>query len=127
MINIWSGSKELNGFASALTNPTELAKRKGNLVNSYPVNFRGKIYVDAESAYKFYKTGNLTNDMTIMTGIIIAKLQQHPRLKLTITKLGGVLWLESCSHIVGVKNSRWEGKGINSNFIICLINAYKQV
>jgi len=124
MVNIWSGSKELNGFAAALTNPTELAKRKGNLINSYPVKFRNRTFIDAESAYKFYKTGNLVDDMKVMTEIITAKLQQYPRLKAKIKDLGGILWLENCHHIIGIKRSRWEGYGRNSNFIICLINAY---
>ena len=62
-----------------------------------------------------------------MTRIIAAKLRQYPRLAQHITARGGVEWLETCSHIVGVKNSRWEGVGRESNFISCLIAAYEIV
>ena len=121
-INIWSGCSI--GIVAALTNPTELAFRKGNLKNHYPVEFNGKVFRDAEAAYQNHKFGHLQQDMTIMTEIIVAKLQQHPRLLKTIAKYGGVAWLEQCNHIVGVRGSRWEGLGRKSNFIQCLISAY---
>lgn len=122
-LNIYSGSSD--GLAAALTNPTELSFRKRKIVNHYPVTDKtGRVWADAEAAYKAYKTGNLNRDKAIMTRIIVCKLQQHPRLTRTITKRGGVAWLETCSHIVGVRNSRWEGKGKASNFIACLIDAY---
>ncbi|MGL5034280.1 MAG: hypothetical protein ACRC6M_10835 [Microcystaceae cyanobacterium] len=127
MINIWSGCKDLNGLGAALTNPTELAKRKGILKGHYPVNFKGSIFADSEAAYKFYKTGILADDMAVMIEIIKAKLQQHPRLTAAIARHGGVEWLEACSHIVGVKRSRWEGTGKSSNFIVCLIKAYESL
>ncbi len=122
VINIWSGCDI--GIGAALTNPTELAFRKGKLKNHYPVEFNGKVFRDAESAYQKHKIGHLQQDMTIMTKIIVAKLQQHPGLLKIIAKYGGVAWLEQCSHIVGVRGSRWEGVGRKSNFIQCLISAY---
>lgn len=120
-INIWSGSNVRLG--AALTNPTGLSFRKGKIKFHYPVEFRGQLFPDAEAAYKHYKTGSLKEDMAIMTGIIVAKLQQHPRLFEAIATNGGVAWLERCSHKV-VGNLRWEGMGRNSNFILCLIRAY---
>lgn len=124
--NIWSGSND--GLSAALTNCTEIAFRKGKLKNHYPiVDKNGVVLPDSEAAYKKYKTGDLNKDMAIMTRIIAAKLKQYPRLVKHIAKRGGTEWLESCSHIVGVKNSRWEGVGIESNFISCLIAAYEIV
>lgn len=121
-INIWSGQKGLGG---ALTNPTTLSFRKGIIKHQYPVVFWDVEYADAEAAYKYHKTGFLAQDMVIMTKIIKAKLEQHPKLAEAITKNGGALWLEQCRHIVGLKGSRWEGIGRQSNFIVCLINAYE--
>lgn len=128
-INIWSGSNVPLG--AALTNPTELSFRKRKIKHHYPVKFRNQVFADAEAAYQHYKTGDLEEDMAVMTKIIVAKLQQHPKLFDALAKLsegiatnGGVKWLERCSHQVGVKGSRWEGVGRNSNFIVCLIRAY---
>ena len=124
--NIWSGAND--PLLAALTNPTELAKKKGKLKYSYPVTDKsGKIWKDAESAYKAFKTGDLGKDMNIMTRIIAAKLQQYPQLVEAIDRRGGMNWILSCSHVIGVKNSRWEGICTNSNFICCLVNAWKIV
>ncbi|MFB2970377.1 hypothetical protein ACE1CD_15495 [Aerosakkonema sp. BLCC-F183] len=120
-INIWSGSKVPLG--AALTNPTELSFRKRKIKFHYPIEFRGRAFADAEAAYKHYKTGDLREDMAIMTEIIVAKLQQHPKLFNAIAANGGIEWLEQCSHRV-VGNVRWEGVGRESNFIVCLIRAY---
>ncbi|MGB8686065.1 MAG: hypothetical protein WCD53_01805 [Microcoleus sp.] len=126
MFNISSNSKD--SLCAVLTNPTEIAYRKGNLKRHYPITDKtGKVWKDAEESYKHFKTGNLEEDMKIMTKIIVAKLRQYPEIVVGIEKRGGIEWLKSCSHIVGVKNSRWEGKGINSNFIKCLVNAYRIV
>ncbi|MEG3936409.1 MULTISPECIES: hypothetical protein [unclassified Microcoleus] len=122
-INIWSGSDI--GIGAALTNPTELAFRKGTLKNRYPVRFNNVNYPDAESAYQKHKKEDLQESIEVMTEIIVCKLQQHPRLFETITKNGGVDWLKRCRHIVGVRNSRWEGYGLESNFILCLVFAYQ--
>ena len=121
-INIWSGCE--NGLGAALTNPTELAFRKGKLKNHYPVEFRGELFPDAEAAFKKFKVGKMKADVELMAEVILAKLQQHPRLYNAIKQNGGVDWLEKCSHIVGVRGSRWEGKGTDSNFILALTLAY---
>ena len=126
-INIWSGSTELNGLGAALTNPTELSFKKGSIKHHYSVVFNNKQFVDAEAAYQTYRTGYLEPDKQIMTAVVKAKLEQHSFLISTIALKGGVTWLETCSHIVGVKGSRWEGIGRKSNFIVCLIEAYTEV
>jgi hypothetical protein len=61
-----------------------------------------------------------------MTKIIRAKLIQHPSLTIQIAENGGASWLQTCSHLVGVDGSRWEGFGDNSAFIRCLSDAYEQ-
>ena len=122
-INIWSCSDI--GIGAALTNPTELAFRKNKIKNRYSVTFRGVNFRDAESVYQEYKSREMQESIEIMTEIIVCKLQQHPRLFEEITKRGGVEWLKRCRHIVGVRNSRWEGYGLESNFILCLVFAYQ--
>lgn len=62
-----------------------------------------------------------------MVRVIAAKLQQHPELIRGIDERGGAAFLEDCIHLVGVRNSRWEGRGVESRFIRCLITAYKQL
>lgn len=42
-------------FAAALTNPTELAKAKGHLKNSYPVSFRDNPFRPANTTHKAEK------------------------------------------------------------------------
>lgn len=125
-MNIWSGSKYVLG--AALTNPTHIAVRKGNLAKDMPiVDKNGKTWPNAEYAYKAYKTGNLNQDIAIMTHIIRAKLEQYPWLIKGIEGAGGVAWLETCWHQTGARFSRWEGKGRDSAFIRALIAAYEEV
>jgi hypothetical protein len=130
-INIWSGSSHPIG--AVLTNPTELAYRKGKLKHHYPILFEDVTYVDAEAAYQAYKMNELEQDMTIMISVIIAKLNQYPQIvdaivseALVEDRAGGENWLKSCNHRVTGK-SRWEGNGVNSKFIVCLVQAYQIV
>jgi hypothetical protein len=126
MPNISSNSKD--SLLAALTNPTELSYRKGNIKCHYPItDNNGEIWKDAEQAYKRFKVGEIEKDMGIMTRIIVAILKQYPALLVAIEKRGGIEWLKTCSHIVGITNSRWEGRGMNSKFIVCLTNAYAVV
>jgi hypothetical protein len=53
------------------------------------------------------------------------KFKAHPELIKEITDRGGVAFLSASEHTVGVKGSRWEGKGTNSNFIKVLIKSYQ--
>ena len=121
-------SRATDPLLAALTNPTELARRKGKLAHAYPViDKNGNRWPDSEAAYKAFKTGDTPHDEWVMVRIIIAKLRQHPELVTGISGRGGVTFLERCDHLVGVKNSRWEGRGRESRFIRCLIAAYEGV
>ena len=121
-------SRATDPFLASLTNPTELARKKGKLARSYPVlDKTGRVWPDSEAAYRVFKTGDTTRDEQVMVRIIRAKLEQHPELVEGITARGGVAFLERCNHLVGVKNSRWEGRGRESRFIRCLIAAYQGV
>lgn len=120
-------SRATDPLLSALTNPTELARKKGNLTRAYPVTDKtGRRWPDAEAAYKAYKTGDTPRDERIMVRIVAAKLEQHPELLAGVRARGGVAFLESCSHLVGVRGSRWEGRGRESRFIRCLIAAFEK-
>ena len=128
--NIWSGSKTL----AVLTNPTVLAKKKGNLKHDYPVHYQGVDYPDVETAYQQLKRNNqdhleMDARKALLTNIIVAKLQQHPQLVEFIEFNGGLAWLEQCSHFTNAKTAHfkaWEGNGRDSAFIHCLICAFKQ-
>jgi energy-coupling factor transporter ATP-binding protein EcfA2 len=121
-------SSDAKGLAAALTNPTELAKSKGNLTESYPVEFRGKTYKDAEAAYQALKS-TATKDngpnstYNLMVEIIKTKLEQYPRLFNGITKQGGSEWILSKTHQPTSKNTVWETGGQNW-FIKALNEAY---
>ena len=121
-------SSSAKGLAAALTNPTELAKSKGNLTASYPVEFRSKTYKDAEAAYQALKSTATKDDgpnstYNLMVNIIKAKLEQHPRLVNEITKQGGSAWILSSTHQPTKQNSVWETGGKNW-FIKSLNDAY---
>jgi len=121
-------SRSTDPLLAALTNPTELAIRKGNLTRSYPVvDKTGKCWPDSEAAYKAFKTGDTPRDERVMMRIVAAKLEQHPELLERVRERGGVAFLERCDHLVGVRGSRWEGKGRDSRFIRCLIAAFERV
>lgn len=123
--NIASFSSD--SLLAVLTNPTELAFRKGNLKQHYPITDKnGKVWSDAEAAFQHFKTGDLEKDKTIMIKIIATKLRQYPQIIKAVEERGGVDWLKSCNHII-VGNSRWEGEGLQSNFIVCLCEAYQAV
>ena len=116
-----------NSLLAALTNPTEIARHKGNLRRSYPVvDTTGKRWAASESAYKAFKSGDTPRDERVMVRIISAKLEQHPELVAGIGARGGVSFLEQCDHLVGVRGSRWEGRGRDSRFIRCLIAAFER-
>ncbi len=121
--NIWSGSRTLAVF----TNPTEIAFRKGNLKNHYPVEYRGTVYQDAERMYQDISQA-FKDDIyylyDLMDTVLFRKFADYPVLFDTIKLNGGVKWLEKCSHWVNGKTKRWEGTGIESGFIRCLISAY---
>lgn len=127
-------SSNSKGLAAALTNPTELSKSKGNLTQSYPVTIDNKTYKDAEEAFQNLKdlkeaktkpTINNSNNYKLMVDIIVAKLEEYPRLLTEITKKGGSSWVLNSTHQPTTKNTVWETKG-NNWFIIALNEAYNK-
>jgi hypothetical protein len=130
--NIFSGERSAR---TVLTNPTELARKKGNLRHSYPVTIDGVTYPDAEEAYQRLKQGlshfaDMGEREALCVRVIEAKLRQHPQLAEFITVNSGVQWLTQCRHFTGARTlafSEWEGVGYESAFICCLIRAYRTV
>jgi hypothetical protein len=124
-------SSNAKGLAAALTNPTELARRKGNLDRSYTVTFEGKTYPDAETAYQELKSAATMDDgpnntYNLMVRIIKAKLEQHPELITQISEQGGSDWILSSTHQPSSKNTVWETGGKNW-FIKALNEAYTSI
>lgn len=120
--NIWSGDK----LRAVFTNPTEIAFRKGNLKGHYPILFRDTLFKDAEAAYQTLKA-EASDKYQLCTAVLIAKLEQYPCITETIRENGGLDWLKQCSHHVNGRNPNWEGDGIESEFIRCLMWAYEEV
>ena len=127
--NIYSGE---HNPRTVLTNPTELAFKKGNLRQHYPVKIDGVVYVDAEEAYQRLKRdlghfAGMAEREALCTRVIEAKLRQHPRLVEFIAHNGGGTWLAQCSHFTHARTEgfkEWEGVGYESAFIRALIHAY---
>jgi hypothetical protein len=128
-------SSNAKGLAAALTNPTEMAKSKGNITQSYPIEFNGKSYKDVETAYQALKdkseartkpTKENSKNYKLMVDLIKAKLEQHPRLVSEITKQGGSAWILSSTHQPTKQNTVWETGGQNW-FIESLADAYNTV
>ena len=123
-LNIYSGGK---GLAAALTNPTWLAKVKGNLSQSYPVSLGAMIFRDAEEAYQALKNGDTLHDDELMVLIICEKFTQYQDLLTQVKTLGGADFLKTCRHFVNAKTIRgksWEGIGMESRFIRNLVAGY---
>jgi hypothetical protein len=118
--NIWSGDKKL----AVLTNPTELAFRKGNLKRHYPVEFNGETYPDVEAAYQ--KNKGYNDKAVLMTELIRIKFVTYPEILEAVIASGGESFLKACSHFTGSKNKYWEGNGFESKFICCLVGGLRQ-
>jgi len=125
-------SANSTGLAAALTNPTELAKKRGNLTESYPINYNGKTYVDVEAAYQELKNKSEaqtkpakedSGNYKLMVKLLEAKLTQHPRLVRAIINEGGTEFLFNATHQPTYSNTVWETGGQNW-FISALIDAY---
>jgi hypothetical protein len=120
-VNIWSGARG-DQLAAALTNPTALARRKGNLDRDYPVTVDGVVYEDAEAAYHALKPHS--GHIGTVARVVALKLEQHPHLARWIEARGGRDWLMTCSHHTGARSARfqwWEGDGLDSPFITALV------
>jgi hypothetical protein len=125
-INIFSGEPGLGG---ALTNPTEMAKRKGCIDVRYPVTYHSRAYPDVELAYHVLATGDAKSDDELMANLISQKFLQHPALMEEVTTRGGVAFLEVCGHFTNARSERfqsWEGQGRESRFIRNLIAGYEK-
>jgi hypothetical protein len=126
-INIFSGSTDDKGLGAALTNPTELARKKGILTQAYPVTFEGQIWPDVETAWFTLRESVVDHD-ELMIKLIAAKLHQHQRLIRAINIRGGVEWIKRCSHFTNAKSlamQAWEGRGTQSRFIRNLISGFE--
>jgi hypothetical protein len=137
-VEISSNSK---GLAAALTNPTELAKSKGNITQSYPIyytwlNEQGEAqdnnFKDVEEAYQRLKDSSesktkpsleKSKNYKLMVDLLKSKLEQYPRLVSEITKQGGSAWVLASTHQPTKQNTVWETGGENW-FIKALNEAY---
>lgn len=116
-INI--STKSSDKLGRELTNPNWGAKNIMDIEAEYKAN-ASKIKapgLNAEEALRY--------DMNLMYKLQMKKFKAHPELIKEITDRGGVAFLSASEHTVGVKGSRWEGKGTNSNFIKVLIKSYQ--
>jgi alkylated DNA repair dioxygenase AlkB len=116
-INI--STKSSDKLGRELTNPNWGAKNIMDIEAEYKAN-ASKLKapnLNAEEALRY--------DMNLMYKLQMKKFKAHPELIKEITDRGGVAFLNASEHNVGVKGSRWEGKGNNSNFIKVLIKSYE--
>jgi hypothetical protein len=116
-INI--NTKSSDKLGRELTNPNWGAKNIMDIEAEYKAN-ASKI-----KAPQLTMDEALKYDMNLMYKLQMNKFKIHPELVKEITDRGGVKFLEASEHTVGVKGSRWEGKGTNSNFIKVLIKSYQ--
>jgi len=128
-VNIFSGAMGLGG---ALTNPTELARRKGCITQAYPVQFKGRLWPEVEIAYHVLAkhTEDVAERDELMVELIAAKFRQHATLLQQVTDNGGVEWLSRCSHFTNARTARaqsWEGAGMASRFIRNLVAGFQRV
>ena len=120
-------------FARMLTNPG----------NNITVEYKGKVFRNAEHAYQTWKSGefdevafnstafkpvdikpvNKTTSFQTMVDILTAKLQQHPELIQGINERGGIEYLNKSWHSV-TGDAFWETQG---NFMNALKQAYLAV
>lgn len=127
-INIFSGAEGLGG---ALTNPTELARRKGCVKQAYPVLFAGRLWTDVETAYHVLAqdTAVVEERDALMIELIASKFRQHDELRRQVTENGGAPWLRACSHFTNARTARaqsWEGAGLESRFIRNLVLGFER-
>lgn len=118
-INI--SSRSTDELGKQLTNPNWNAKHLMDVEAPYKAG-ASKITakdLNFEDALKY--------DMNLMYKLQVQKFRKNPELIDKINERGGLQFIENSSHIVGVKNSRWEGKGLESNFIKVLAKSYETV
>jgi len=118
-INI--STKSTDPLGKRLTNPNWYAKDLMDVEAPYKAN-ASKIKapkLNAEDALKY--------DMNLMYNLQVQKFQKNPELIDEINARGGLQFILNSEHTVGVKGSRWEGKGLESNFIKVLAQSYTKV
>ena len=120
-INIYTRSNDKLG--RALTNPLTGSAKDG--IKYYDVETEYKRQQSRKSAPKLGPDAALKYDMELMYKLQREKFKQNPELIDQINERGGLDFIKSSSHNVGVKGSRWEGKGMESNFIKVLARAYE--
>lgn len=119
--NIKTDKFNPNSLANRLTNPNWYSKGLMDVEAPYKAN-ASKIkapHLSPEEALKY--------DMNLMYSLQIKKFRKNPELIDEINEAGGLDFIKQSSYIVGVKNSRWEGVGMNSNFIKVLAKSYETV
>lgn len=125
-MNIFSGTP---GLGDALTNPTELARRKDSITDRYPVRYLGRDFPDVETAYRALKGAEAAANDELMVQLIACKFDQHPALCAAVRECGGVAFLKTCGHFTGAHTERsksWEGRGRASRFIRNLIAGFER-
>ncbi|NJN07482.1 MAG: ribonuclease HI family protein [Richelia sp. RM1_1_1] len=136
-----------SGLGAVLSNATDFAKKSGKLENDYQVSINGNPeaqagkygleshdfkpagipYNSAEHAYVHQSQVNPDKDpYKVMVEVLQAKIEQHPRLAKTITKKGGIDYLEN-AQIINEQDKQWEGKGKESKFVRALAEAYTNI
>ena len=125
-INIFSGEAGLGG---ALTNPTELARRKGSITQAYPVLYKGRHWPDVEAAYHGLCTQVTADNDALMAELIEAKFRQHPLLWREVRERGGRDFLVLCSHHTNSRSDdrAWEGDGLRCRFIRNLVAGFDRL
>jgi hypothetical protein len=121
---------------------SDFAKKLTNPGNNLQVEYKGKVFRNAEHAYQTWKSGefdqkaydskafkpvgskpaNKNTNYQTMVDILIAKLQQHPELLQGINERGGLAYIEQSTHNV-TGDKFWESSGQNK-FIEALSDAY---
>jgi hypothetical protein len=128
-------SSKSPGLAGALTNPTEISKRNGNIDQSYPITYGGVLYKDVEEAYQKLKDTTEarrkpkkedSRNYRLMVDLISAKLNQFPELAEQIKQRGGSEWILNATHQPTTKNTVWETGG-QDWFIQALNDAYENI
>ena len=129
---------------------SDIAKKLTNPYNNIKVEYKGKVYKNAEHAYQTWKSGKFNQtvyDMgnkfekpgptelrlasnqrggdtfETMVEILTAKLEQHPDLQQEIEDRGGIDYIKRSTHNVLNDNSYWETSGENM-FIKALEKAW---
>jgi hypothetical protein len=120
-INIRTDKNNPNSLGNRLTNPNWYSEGLFDVESAYKAN-ASKVKapeLNAEEALRY--------DMNLMYKLQLRKFRQNPELIDEINEQGGLEFIKKSSHIVGVKDSRWEGVGMESNFIKVLAKSYETV